>query len=187
MIEPRADSRAYPYRKWRLFWLAVFGFFATLIAALYCVAAPGSSPEQVWLTRIVSGVAALALGALTAFAASRLIGGKPGLVLDHEGIIDNSAFSSVGRILWSEVVGVQVVRPPGFRTSLYGPAIRAPAFLVIAVRDPQVFIDRSPPLKRWLLRGNLASFGSPVAISPASVHIDTDELGRYIGRIVGPS
>jgi len=69
----------------------------------------------------------------------------------------------------------------------YGPTIRVPAFLVLDVRDPQRFIDGSTPVKRWLLRGNLTSFGSPVAISPASVHIDADELARYIRRIVGPS
>ena len=187
MIEPRTESRAYPYRKWRLFWLAVFGFFAALIAVLFCIAPPGNSLEQIWLTRIVSGVAALLFGALAVFAASRLIGGKPGLVLDHEGIIDNSAYSSVGRILWSEIIGVRVVRPPAIRTNRLGPAIRAPDFLVVNVRDPQRFIAGSTALKRWLLRGNLRSFGSPVAISPASVHIDAHELAWYIGRIVGPS
>lgn len=187
MIEPRAESRAYPFRKWRLFGIAIFGFFATLIAALFSVGAPGSSPEVAWLMRIGSGVLTLLLGAVTVFAVSRLVGRKPGLVLDHEGIIDNSAYSSVGRIPWSEIVSVQVVRPPGFRNSLYGPVIRAPAFLVVGVRDPQRFIDGSTLVKRWLLRGNFASYGSPVAISPANVHIDVDELARYIGRIVGPS
>jgi hypothetical protein len=99
-----------------------------------------------------------------------LFGRKPGLVLYHEGIIDNSAYSSVGRIPWSEVVSVRVERPPGFR-----------------MRDPQRLIDGGSLVKRWLLRGTLASFGSPVAISPANVLIDTDQLARYIRRIVGPS
>lgn len=170
-----------------MFWLAIFGLFAALIAALYCVAAPGNSVEQIWLTRIVAGAATLLFGALTVFMASRLLGAKPGLVLDHEGIIDNSAYSSVGRIPWSEITGVQVVRPKAYRTNLSGPAIQAPAFLVLTVRDPKRFIDGSTRLKRWLLRGNLRSFGSPVAISPASVHIDTNELAWYIRRIVGPS
>ena len=42
-------------------------------------------------------------------------------------------------------------------------------------------------MKRWFLRANAAGLGSPVAISPASVRVDTDELAQYIRRIVGAS
>jgi hypothetical protein len=185
MIEPAMETHAYGFKKWRLAGLMIFGILVTLIAVLFCLAAPAF--QHAWLIGIGGGLAILLFGGTTVFTARRLFSRRPGLVLDHEGIIDDSSYSSVGRIPWSAIISVRVVRPPGFRSSLYGPTIRVPAFLVLDVRDPQRFIDGSALVKRWLLRGNLASFGSPVAISPASVHIDADELAQYIRRIVGPS
>ena len=185
MIEPSHEARAYSYKRWRLAWLTLFGFFATLIAALFCLASGAFQPQYAWLAGIGGGVATLLLGALTVFTASRLLSRKPGLVLDHEGIIDNSSYSSVGRIPWSEITGVRVVTPPVVRRNLTALPVQAPRFLVVDVRDPQRFIDGSSLLKRWFLRANSAGLGSPVAISPASVHVDTDELAQYIRRIVG--
>jgi hypothetical protein len=170
----------------RLAGLMVFGILITLIAVLSCVAAP-AFPPYAWLIGIGAGLAILLFGGTTIFAARRLFGRRPGLVLDHEGIIDDSSYSSVGRIPWSEITGVRVVRPPAFRNSLYGPAIQAPRFLVIEVRDPQRFIEHASPVKRWFLRANVAGLGSPVAISPSSVRVDADELAQYIRRIVGAS
>lgn len=187
MIEPSVETRAYPFRRWRLAWLTLFGFFATLIAAMFCVAAGTFQPRYVWLAGIGGGVATLLLGALTVFTVTRLFSRKPGLVLDHEGIIDNSSYSSVGRIPWNEITGVRVVTPPVVRRSPTAIPIQAPRFLVVDVRDPQRFIDGATLLKRWFLRANAAGLGSPVAISPSSVHIDTDALAQYIRRIVGAS
>lgn len=187
MIEPSIEARAYPYKRWRLAWLTVFGFFATLIAAMFCVAAGAFQPQYVWLAGIGGGVATLLLGAMTVFTASRLFSREPGLVLDHEGIIDNSSYSSVGRIPWSEIAGVRVVTPPVVRRSPAAISIRPPRFLVVDVRDPQRFIDGASTLKRWFLRANAAGLGSPVAISPSSVDIDTAALALYIRRIVGSS
>lgn len=186
MTEPAIETRAYPFRKWRLAWFMVLAILVTLFAVLACLAAP-AFPQHMWLVRIGGGLAIVLFGGAAVFFAGRLFGRGPGLVLDREGIIDNSTYSSVGRIPWSEISGVRVARPPAYRNSLYGPALQVPRFLVIEVRDPRQFIDRSNPLKRWFLRANAAGLGSPVAISPASVHIDTDELAQYIRRISGVS
>jgi len=187
VIEPTHETREYPFKKGRLAAYMVFGILATLIGALACVAAGAFPPAQALLSAVGGGLAVLLFGGVTAFAASRLFGRRPGLVLDHEGIIDNSSYSSVGRIPWSEIVGVRVVRPPALRNRSLGPTIQPARFLVVDVREPQRFIDGNGPLKRWLLRANAAGVGSPVAISPAVVKIDTDELAQYIRRIVGPS
>jgi hypothetical protein len=187
MIEPSAETRVYPLRRWRLAWLMVFCLLATLVAALVIVAAGAFPPQQAWLAGIGGGLALLVFGAATISAASRLFGRQPGLVLDHEGILDNTSFSSVGRVPWTEITGVRVVHPPGFRNRPFGPTIRPPRFVIVDVRDPRPFLRRGNLLKRWLIRANAWGLGSPVAIAPSSVDVDTDKLIDYIRRIAGPA
>jgi hypothetical protein len=186
-MEPSAQAQVYSFRRWRLAWLMIAGLLATVVAALFTIAAGAFPRTQAWLLRIAAVLATLVFGGGTIFVAFRLFGRTPGLVLDHEGIIDNTSYSSVGRIPWAEIVGVRVIHPPGLRNRPFGPTIRPPRFVVIDVRDPALFLDRGSLLKRWLIRANAKGLGSPVAIVPSSVHIDTDQLIQHIRRTVGPS
>src|SRR5580698_10622693 len=55
----------------------------------------------------------------------KVFDGKPGLIIDHQGIVDNSSAVSAGRILWDEIVGFRVSEIAGQR------------FLTIGLTDPQ--------------------------------------------------
>jgi hypothetical protein len=173
---------AYPFRRLRLAGLLLMGVVLTLVAALVVLAA-GAFAHNDWFARIAGVAGVLFFGACSAFAASRLFSRAPGLVLDHEGIIDRTSFSSVGRIPWSEVVDVRAIRPPtSVGRSLL--VIRPPKFLVLDVRNPQMFIDRGGLLHRLLLRSSNSTLGSPVAITPSSVHANADELAAIIRRVI---
>jgi hypothetical protein len=178
------ETRAYPFKRSRL--AAFMVFLVTFVAALLCLVAP-AFPQHVWLIRIGSGLAILLFGGVTVFVAGRLFSRTPGLVIDNEGIMDN--FRLLERRPHSlerdrrradratSQVPQQPVRPRHPGASLPGHRGARPTALHRSRECGETLV----------LRANAAGLGSPVAISPASVHVDTDELAQYIRRIVGAS
>jgi hypothetical protein len=88
----------------------------------------------------------------------------PGLVIDPEGVIDNSSGTSVGRILWSEICGFDVH------------TVGRQRFLTIKVRDPQKFLQQVNFLRRQILAANKKYWESPIQISSNCLKVDFDHL-----------
>lgn len=80
----------------------------------------------------------------------KLFDTKPGLIIDTDGIIDNSSGVSAGRIPWSDVTGITVTNILGQR------------LLTIAVIDPQKYVGR------------------PINITSNALKIRFDELHRLL-------
>jgi hypothetical protein len=93
---------------------------------------------------------------------------RPGLIIDTEGIVDNSSAVSVGRILWGDVVGLKVSSISGQR------------FLTIEVVDPQKYVDRGSALTRMLNAASVKMTGSPINISSNSLGLKLDELVHLV-------
>lgn len=70
------------------------------------------------------------------YAAGKLADRKPGLVIDDEGIIDNSSAIAAGRIRWGNMMGFTV-------TTIQGTKI-----LNILVRSPQSYLEGKGRLAR---------------------------------------
>lgn len=94
----------------------------------------------------------------------KIFDGKPGLIIDEEGIVDNSSGVAAGRIPWDEINGFAVVGNGRQR------------FVVIDVTDPQRYVNRGGSLKRMLNAANLRLMGSPINISSNSLNVSFDEL-----------
>jgi len=94
--------------------------------------------------------------------------GRPGLILDKEGIVDNSSAVSAGRIPWSEITGLKVSEIAGQR------------FLTIEVVNVHKYIERGSFLKRMLNRANTKMVGSPINISANALRLNFDELLRVL-------
>jgi hypothetical protein len=91
---------------------------------------------------------------------------SPGLVIDAEGIVDNSSGVSAGRIPWSDIRGFTVTTVQGQR------------FLTVKVANPKKYVQRGHVLKRLLVNANATYFGGAIQISANSLKIDFDELVR---------
>src|SRR5687768_14342618 len=63
--------------------------------------------------RIVSVLGTLLFGAGIIYGAVKLFDKRPGLVLDSEGIVDNSSAIAAGRIPWEEIVDIQTMSVSG--------------------------------------------------------------------------
>jgi hypothetical protein len=98
------------------------------------------------------------------FGIKRLFDKRPGLVLNSQGIIDNSSGLAAGFIPWSEIIGAEIYQ------------IQRQKMLIIKVRNPEEFIQRGSLLKRITVKINSKMCGSPIAITSNTLKINFSEL-----------
>jgi len=130
---------------------------------------PRRNVSYVWMASAL-GASAAFFGVCGLYALRKLFDTAPGLVIDDEGIVDNSSGISAGRIPWSEIIGVHVK------------TVQRQRFLTIEVRDPQKYVQRASFLKRGFVSLNARYFGGPIQISASVLKINFDELHSMISR-----
>lgn len=121
----------------------------------------------------VKGASVLAIGFFglcLVFWLIKLFDGSPGLVLDREGIIDNSSALAAGRVAWREIRDVRVISVQGQR------------FLAFVVDDPERYLGKGSILKRFLVKMNYRMYGTPIFISAHSLKMNFNELEKLIAE-----
>jgi hypothetical protein len=118
----------------------------------------------------IAGLASvLFFGLCAIFAFRKLFDKKVGLVINREGIIDNSNGVSAGLVLWSDINEVKTC------------TVASQKFLMLIVNNPQDYIDKvSNPLKRKTMAMNYKTFGSPINISANSLQTNFDNLHNLL-------
>ena len=124
-----------------------------------------------YLPTYIKGVAILAIGFFglcTLYGLRKLFDGSPGLILDREGIMDNSSGISVGRVAWREIRDIQVV-------SIHGQRL-----LALFVSDHQRYLGRGNLLSRLFRKMNYRWYGTPVFISAHGLKVPFKDLETQI-------
>ncbi len=93
---------------------------------------------------------------------------KPGLIVNGNGITDNSNFSSVGLIEWSEIIGIRSQQ------------VMSTKFILIDVLNPEKFIQKSSKFKASLLKTNMKMYGTPLSITSNSLRYNFDEMEKLL-------
>lgn len=93
---------------------------------------------------------------------------KPGLVLDDNGIIDNSSGVSAGLIEWKDITRIDVKQ------------IISTKFLIIHTTNPDVYIKRVGKTKSWIMKRNMGLYGSPISIPSTTLRYDFEKLKNLI-------
>jgi hypothetical protein len=94
-----------------------------------------------------------------------LLDPSPGLFIEPDGFTDKTSWSTVGKVYWRDVVGFQ-------KTTIFNNT-----FLTVALSNPEAYVERSGSgLKKWSLRQNWRSYGSPVQLNLQSLDMGFDEL-----------
>lgn len=156
--------------------LMVVGSLLFVAAGVWFLLASDDSSLVTTLDRFVPpafvhglGIVAMLFGAAgVAWGIAKSRDRKPGLVLNAEGMVDNSSAVAAGFIPWSEVTGVETFQ------------ISSQRMLVIRVADPAKYIERGGAVKRSLNRANASMCGSPIVISSNALRIPFDELRREV-------
>jgi hypothetical protein len=110
----------------------------------------------------------LFFGACSVYAFFKLLDSKPGLIVDLNGIVDNSSGVAAGRVPWDEIVAVKSSEIMGGR------------FLTIVVSNPQKYVGRGNFLLRMSNAANMKLTGSPINISSTALALKFDDLEEII-------
>ena len=102
------------------------------------------------------------------FGVRKLFDDKPGLVIDSEGIVDNSSAVAAGRIPWEEITALRISEVSGQR------------FLTIMVISHEKYAQGKGRVRAWLNSVNTKMTGSPINISANSLNISLDALSGHL-------
>lgn len=97
----------------------------------------------------------------------RIIKKKPSLVVNQDGIIDNSSAISVGLIKWYEI------------EELFIYVFLGQKFLGIVPKDYQGFIANINPIKRKIIQINKGMVKAPINITQNTVSIPLEQIAEY--------
>ncbi|MBS1652624.1 MAG: hypothetical protein JSU07_11510 [Bacteroidetes bacterium] len=94
---------------------------------------------------------------------------KAGLIINREGITDNSSGVSAGLIPWSDIEEIKVSQ------------VMNQKFLMFIVRNPQDYLDKvTNALKRNAMKMNYKTYGSPISISSNALQTNFDDLHKLL-------
>lgn len=118
----------------------------------------------------ISGLAGvLFFGLCFVFIAKKVFSRKPGLIINNDGIIDNSNATSVGLIAWDDITGMKPLE------------IASSKILVIMTSNPEKYIEHSKNIiSKKAMKANYKMYGSPLSIISNSLKIKFSELENLI-------
>lgn len=143
--------------------------FVVLGVALWLVA----DVQERYPPLVVRGTGALVsvfFGLAALYAVIKLFDRSPGLVLDREGIIDDSSALAVGRVPWRDIRDISTTTVSGQR------------FLTLSLHDPEPYLRRGNPIKRFFVQLNHRMYGSPVFISATGLKATLEEIEGHLER-----
>jgi len=94
---------------------------------------------------------------------------KAGLIINRQGVTDNSSGVSAGLIPWADIQEITISQ------------VMHQKFLMLVVRNPQEYLDKiSNPIKRNAMKMNYKTYGSPISISSNALQTNFDDLHKLL-------
>lgn len=115
---------------------------------------------------ILGGVTVVFFGLGAAVLLCQTIDPRPRLLFDQDGVLDRTL--GVGRILWSDINGAYVL------------SVHGNDFVCLQVNDPSVYLAKLSPIRRKLVKANLALGFTELNLNLAGLKVDTEEVFRII-------
>jgi len=103
-------------------------------------------------------------GACAIFAAYKIFDNKSGLIIDKDGITDNSSGVSVGFIPWGDITHLDIKQ------------VYRQKFILVFVNDAQKYINKQSFFKNKAILGNYKFYGTPVTITSNGLKCNFDDL-----------
>lgn len=148
--------------------LSTLGAFAFVAIGFWFVLAPPTTYSSFFgptVIIIIGLISILLFGGIAILVIRKLFDPRPGLIIDEQGISDNSGGLSGGQILWQDIIDIQVLQ------------IQRQRLILILIKNPQDYIDRqSNGWKRKLMAMNFRQYGTPLSISTNGLKISFAEL-----------
>ncbi len=121
------------------------------------------------LIRVIGVVAIGFFGAVCIYGIKKLIDKKVGLIIDSNGITDNSNASSIGLIEWNDITNIRTIR------------IMSTKFLLIDIVNPEKYIGKAKNrIQARLMKANMNMYETPLSITSNTLKYDFNELEKLI-------
>ena len=155
--------------KSNLLLLAIGATGFVVMGILFAIKPSNFQPHQQTLITTLGIVSILFFGACLLFMVKKLFDNKAGLMIDENGITDNSSGTSVGLIEWEDITNI--------KTSQVGFA----KFILIETTNPEKYISKAKnSISKKGMRANHKTYGTPLSISSNTLQIKFDELLKVI-------
>lgn len=163
-----------PLSKQKMY-LMLFGSIIFVVIGTWLVVNPPKSNHPIFgnpMVILISGISAIIFFGYTAFILfKKLPDNKPGLIINSEGIIDNSSGVSAGIVLWTDIIEISTAN------------VMTQKFLMFIVKNPEEYINRQNGIvKRKAMEINYKTYGSPISISANTLDTNFEELYKLLKR-----
>jgi len=122
------------------------------------------------MTRMSIGIMNIIFfGAAGIIGLKKLLDKSPGLVIDKNGIVDNSHGGSLGLIKWADIKGISTQGMMGTK------------FLLIHVNNPEHYIEKANGrVKKKVVQANMKMYGTPFSIVSNTLTYDFSKLEALV-------
>ena len=163
-----------PLSKQKLY-LMLFGSIIFVCIGIWLVTNPPKSNHPIFgnpMIILISGISAITFFGFIAFTLiKKLPDNKPGLIINSEGIIDNSSGVSAGIVSWKDIIEITTSN------------VMNQKFIMFIVKNPEEYINRqNGVIKRKAMEMKYKSYGSPISISANTLNTNFEELYKLLQR-----
>lgn len=154
-----------PFSKWKLLLaVAATSLFVVLGVFLLFVWSEETGATNSLAKKITGGILILFFGAVSSVGFVKLFSRKSALLINDEGIFDNTTASSFGLIKWENVTGFKIEE------------MMSRKFLVIEVNNGEEMIEKSKGMVRKTMKMNFSMYLTPYAIPSTVINYKLEEL-----------
>ena len=125
-----------------------------------------NNPE---LIRIIGIITTVFFGIGVVYGIKKLFDKKIALIIDSNGITDNSNASSIGLIEWNDISGIRTIQ------------VMSTKFLLIDIANPEKYIEKAKNrIQARLMKANMNIYETPLSITSNTLNYNFGELEKLI-------
>lgn len=129
----------------------------------------GMTEEDISMILVIAGVLGVVIfGMCLLYFASRLKNKQPSLIVNDEGITDQSSYIQAGAIPWHEIEGIELYTMANQR------------LIGIKLYHPEMFMSQQKGFKKLLMRANQGLVNTPINIAESGLPMSLETLYEII-------
>ncbi|WP_054957251.1 STM3941 family protein [Paenibacillus dakarensis] len=144
--------------------LLVMSVIFVIIGALLTYAGLSSSDKDSNWIAVIGIISMIFFGFGMFYFISRMINKKPSLIVNDEGITDQSSYIEAGVIPWGEIKNIELYSYINQR------------MIGIQLHHPEKFMSKQKGFKKLLMRANQGLVNTPINIAESGLPISIDQL-----------
>ena len=152
--------------------LLLISSIAFVTASILFITTPDTFISTIFRSRdliILAGIAGVIFfGATGIYGARKFFDKSVGLIIDDNGITDNTNASSAGLIDWNDITEIKTKQ------------VMSTKFLLIFVSNADKYLERVSGFKRKLMTGNMKRYGTPLSITSNTLKYNFNDLEKLI-------